>query len=629
VRNIGNVVLTEVDIDDPSASLSNCSQTPGSATLAPGESLTCTATHQVTAPDLEEGTYTNTATGSSKESPSDEGSATVTDFAAAALTAAKSANPTKYFSAGETIVYTIVVTNTGDVTLTNLTVDDPLTGPPSCDATTLAPTEFATCTVNYTTTPEDIDRKFIENTATATTMETGPVTSNTVRVDDPPLGLELTKNANQSHFTEDDTTIDYTYAVRNVTGSTVTSLRIDDDKIASVSCDATTLAAGADTTCFGTHAITPVDILAGKITNAATAFGTFQSTDDIASNTEEVTVTYVGTTVEDKVDEVTRSFLFRRMDRMISNGPDRARLLRKQADRAFCGNGGSGADLGQIYAEADDEGMTAFGEVGCSLMSGDRFDLWLEGNFTTYDSDYGDGSFAVGYIGADRMVNDRLLVGLLGQFDWMSQDEDSDNVEGWGWMVGPYVSAELVDNLLFDARFAWGQSYNDVTVNLSGIPFGGDFDTERWLASARLSGNLTNGNWRVTPEVEVAYMEEKRKTFDVFDGGGTMTTTIDSETLALGRLTAGPEIAYRFVHGDITIEPQFAMRLIWDFLAQGDEISGTPIYDDSPRGAVEFGVAFRNANGVAARISGKYDGIGTGGGLDAFSVSGWLNFPFR
>jgi outer membrane autotransporter protein len=254
--------------------------------------------------------------------------------------------------------------------------------------------------------------------------------------------------------------------------------------------------------------------------------------------------------------------------------------------------------------------------------------VWIEGHYTTFDSDYGDGDFGVAYVGADYLVNDNLLVGLLAQFDWTSMEENGDDVDGFGWMIGPYMSAEIVPNVFFDARFAWGQSDNDVTVDLSGIPFSGDFDTDRWLAQAALYGNFTSGNWRLTPEVSVAYIEEKRKSFSVTDNAGLTNTTVGSETLSLGRLTAGPEVAYRFDYGSLVFEPQLAVNLIWDFHAQGDEISGVPVYDTDPRGAVELGFGIQADNGWAARFGAKYDGIGASG-FDAYSFNGWLNIPFQ
>ena len=52
-------------------------------------------------------------------------------------------------------------------------------------------------------------------------------------------------------------------------------------------------------------------------------------------------------------------------------------------------------------------------------------------------------------------------------------------------MAGPYVSARLGPNLYFTGRAAWGISENEVD------PFGlytDDFSTDRWLASAELTG---------------------------------------------------------------------------------------------------------------------------------------------
>ena len=49
-------------------------------------------------------------------------------------------------TAGDTIAYTFVVTNTGNVTLDSVAVDDPLVGAVSCPVTTLAPGASTTCT---------------------------------------------------------------------------------------------------------------------------------------------------------------------------------------------------------------------------------------------------------------------------------------------------------------------------------------------------------------------------------------------------------------------------------------------------------------------------------------------------
>jgi hypothetical protein len=67
---------------------------------------------------------------------------------------------------GEKIDYTIVVTNTGNVTVNGITVDDPLVGPIVCDLSALFPGQVTTCRVTYTLTQADVDAGTVSNTAT-------------------------------------------------------------------------------------------------------------------------------------------------------------------------------------------------------------------------------------------------------------------------------------------------------------------------------------------------------------------------------------------------------------------------------------------------------------------------------
>jgi hypothetical protein len=76
-------------------------------------------------------------------------------------------NANGFADVGEAINYTFVVTNTGNVALSNVSVTDPKVSPITCPKTALAVSESMTCTGSYTLTQADIYTGKVDNTATA------------------------------------------------------------------------------------------------------------------------------------------------------------------------------------------------------------------------------------------------------------------------------------------------------------------------------------------------------------------------------------------------------------------------------------------------------------------------------
>ena len=161
VINTGNVTLTDVGVTDiPTApaggvtptcqSLSSPAGTCSGATttLLPGQSAMFTGTYLVTQADLDHGSIvdTSTANGTPPSGPDvTAGSNTVTIDApdTPSIAIAKSASPTTVTRAGEGITYTFTVTNTGNETLTDVSVTDNPVSPaggvsPTCQSLTRA-----------------------------------------------------------------------------------------------------------------------------------------------------------------------------------------------------------------------------------------------------------------------------------------------------------------------------------------------------------------------------------------------------------------------------------------------------------------------------------------------------------
>ena len=176
--NTGTVPLTDVSISDPLLGTLMC--TPAQpATLAPLASLTCSGTYVVNPADVESGEVINTAVASGTDPADDPVGATdgtTTPIAQnPAITLVKSVTSTGPYGVGDVIDYSFQVTNSGDVALIDITVNDPLLGGAmTCTPTGLVPGGSATCgPASYTVTEADVIAGSVHNQAVATGKRPG------------------------------------------------------------------------------------------------------------------------------------------------------------------------------------------------------------------------------------------------------------------------------------------------------------------------------------------------------------------------------------------------------------------------------------------------------------------------
>jgi uncharacterized repeat protein (TIGR01451 family) len=241
-------------------------------------------TYVVTQADVDAGQIVNTGTADSDQTAPVTDPETVPVPQAPALTLDKvlTANADEdasgTVSLGDTLSYSLTATNSGDVTLTAVTVADDLTG----DATSclaLAPGADCVLTVTYVVTQADVDAGQIVNTGTADSDQTAPVTDpETVPVPQAP-SLGLTKTASPASFSDVGDVISYTITATNTGDVTLTDVAIVDTMEGreldtfecSPSVPAATLAPGASIVCRGTYVIRPADLDGGDLRNTATA----------------------------------------------------------------------------------------------------------------------------------------------------------------------------------------------------------------------------------------------------------------------------------------------------------------------------------------------------------------------
>ncbi|MGL6161741.1 DUF7507 domain-containing protein, partial [Microbulbifer sp.] len=221
VTNTGNVTIDGIAITDGQL---DAAATCDTTILAPGGIATCSGTHTITQAEVDAGTVDNTATANGTDPDSNPVSAN--DSTSTALTASpaldlnKTAGAPSGNNAGDTIDYTFTVTNTGNVTIDGIAINDPqLDAIATCDTTTLAPGAIATCNGTHTITQAEVDAGTVDNTATANATDPGgnPVSANdstsTALTASPALDLNKTAGAPSGNSAGD--TIDYTFTVTN------------------------------------------------------------------------------------------------------------------------------------------------------------------------------------------------------------------------------------------------------------------------------------------------------------------------------------------------------------------------------------------------------------------------------
>lgn len=191
---------------------------------------------------------------------------------------------------GDTITWTYLVTNTGDVALSDVSVVDPEGGTITCVPTTLAVGETATCSGTAV------------RTVDASDLAVGSVSNGAVAQAAPPYGAAAVESTESiatistaalqpaitvavSHenlsATDPSSTpmagdrIRAWFTITNAGNAPLDNVTVDDPVFGSVTCDAISLEPGAWTTCWAVdeYTVTDGDALAGTISRTVRAAG--------------------------------------------------------------------------------------------------------------------------------------------------------------------------------------------------------------------------------------------------------------------------------------------------------------------------------------------------------------------
>ncbi len=262
VVNTGNTVITNIDIDDALVNVQG-----GPISLNPGEedSTTFTASYLITQADIDIGSVTNTATATgltpdgeivsdiSDDDRLTEDDPTVTLLCNNAIIALiKTGTPADEngdgcVDIGETIVYDFVVTNLGNVVLSQVIVTDPMVTVQGGPVTIVAgESDTESFFAIYTVTQDDVENGLISNQAIAEGLDpSGNVVNDlsddnsnfeddstiSILCQDPSIFLEkegVFNDENANGFADVGETISYNFTVTNTGNLILFNITIED-----------------------------------------------------------------------------------------------------------------------------------------------------------------------------------------------------------------------------------------------------------------------------------------------------------------------------------------------------------------------------------------------------------------
>ncbi|KZL18652.1 Bacterial Ig-like domain (group 1) [Pseudovibrio sp. Ad37] len=237
------------------------------------------------------------------------------------------------------------------------------------------------------------------------------------------------------------------------------------------------------------------------------------------------------------------------------------------------------------------------------------FDIWAQGSYIRVENnDFGSNN-GLFFVGVDYRYEDELLVGFLTQLDISEEDNNTANTSasGVGWMFGPYAVLRLQPNLYMNGQATYGRSSNDVDA----LGLGTDnFDTERLLLQAGLTGDFSLNEMTLNPFANLTYYYEKQEAY--IDQLGN---TISDQTFTLGRLEFGPRVSYDYLgETGYLFSPFLSVSGIYDFNRLVNAIPTDATLasaDENFRARVEGGAELvMPSPGIRVLGEGFYDGIG-------------------
>ena len=314
VKNTGTTVAKNVNVTDDLTGLNETVDELGA-----GEEKSFDTTYVVTDKDVHAGHIKNVATATSDgNDPVKDEVDTPVETAKPSLIVEKTSDKDHPVKLNETIHYTVTVTNNGNVTIENVTVDDELTDN-HWKAGTLKPGESKTFDTQYTVKAEDIAKGKVVNVATAdgrdSTGDKPDVTPgevmNETEKSQPHLTLTKTTTStpqNKDGYTKGET-ITYRIKAENDGNVELRDIKVEDPLTKDI-WSIESLQPGESKTWTTSYIVTEADQTKGSVVNDVTATAKTSKGDDpiiVPGHTSDKVLTPAKVTKETKNNDTTNT----------------------------------------------------------------------------------------------------------------------------------------------------------------------------------------------------------------------------------------------------------------------------------------------------------------------------------
>ncbi|MBF9042027.1 hypothetical protein HKCCE4037_01705 [Rhodobacterales bacterium HKCCE4037] len=143
------------------------------------------------------------------------------------------------------------------------------------------------------------------------------------------------------------------------------------------------------------------------------------------------------------------------------------------------------------------------------IQTGTEGPIWAALDSSWSDINGFETAYTLLTFGSHVYLADETLLGVMVQFDHAASTEGVAEIEGTGWLIGPYYVARY-GGVVVDARVLWGQTDNEIRPTGT---YTDHFGTERVLAMLNLSGEIELERATLRPLLGWAYTEDRSEAY--------------------------------------------------------------------------------------------------------------------